>query len=367
MRLAGTATDTLRVRLSRSVDGDVALAVSDGDGRPLGSVAALSLRPAQAAGGTALGSGLQRLDWVRTPLVPAAATGRQWAVVGTDPRAAAVVDAVRRDGIGAALCYELASVAELATAPEVVLLPYLPDPRDVAEDLPYAVHEGLSELLDAVQQWVTVERGGSRLVVLADPDAVVSAPVWGLLRSAAAEHPGRFALADVGDGGPGTWRLLAAALDVDEPQCAVRDGAVLVPRVAAGHGAEGTAPDLTTGTVLVTGGTGGLGALVATHLVEAHGVRDLLLTSRRGRRPQGRPSWSQSWSAWGRRSGSPHATSPTAARWPPCWPPSRPTGRSSGCCTRPACSTTPPSSACPRSASTRCYGPRWTPAGCCMS
>ncbi|MEV4208252.1 type I polyketide synthase [Nocardia salmonicida] len=36
------------------------------------------------------------------------------------------------------------------------------------------------------------------------------------------------------------------------------------------------------GTVLVTGGTGGLGALAARHLVTAHGVRHLLLTSRRG-------------------------------------------------------------------------------------
>ncbi|WP_235445405.1 type I polyketide synthase [Streptomyces sioyaensis] len=36
------------------------------------------------------------------------------------------------------------------------------------------------------------------------------------------------------------------------------------------------------GTVLVTGGTGGLGALVARHLVAEHGVRHLLLASRRG-------------------------------------------------------------------------------------
>ncbi|WP_380115616.1 SDR family NAD(P)-dependent oxidoreductase [Dactylosporangium cerinum] len=36
------------------------------------------------------------------------------------------------------------------------------------------------------------------------------------------------------------------------------------------------------GTVLVTGGTGGIGALVARHLVVRHGVRHLVLTSRRG-------------------------------------------------------------------------------------
>ncbi len=34
--------------------------------------------------------------------------------------------------------------------------------------------------------------------------------------------------------------------------------------------------------MLVTGGTGGLGGVVARHLVARHGVRDLLLVSRRG-------------------------------------------------------------------------------------
>ncbi|AGP55848.1 hypothetical protein M271_21620, partial [Streptomyces rapamycinicus NRRL 5491] len=41
------------------------------------------------------------------------------------------------------------------------------------------------------------------------------------------------------------------------------------------------------GTVLVTGGTGVLGALVARHLVEARGVRRLVLTSRRGLAAEG--------------------------------------------------------------------------------
>ncbi|MEU5050467.1 SDR family NAD(P)-dependent oxidoreductase [Streptomyces sp. NPDC021096] len=41
------------------------------------------------------------------------------------------------------------------------------------------------------------------------------------------------------------------------------------------------------GTVLVTGGTGTLGSLVARHLVAQHGVRHLLLTSRRGPQAEG--------------------------------------------------------------------------------
>ncbi|MDN2502746.1 SDR family NAD(P)-dependent oxidoreductase, partial [Nocardia nova] len=40
-------------------------------------------------------------------------------------------------------------------------------------------------------------------------------------------------------------------------------------------------------TVLITGGTGGLGAVFARHLVAAHGVRRLVLTSRRGHEAPG--------------------------------------------------------------------------------
>ncbi|MFF9483121.1 type I polyketide synthase, partial [Streptomyces sp. NPDC014733] len=44
---------------------------------------------------------------------------------------------------------------------------------------------------------------------------------------------------------------------------------------------------LADGTVLITGGTGMAGAIIARHLVAAHGVRDLLLVSRRGAEADG--------------------------------------------------------------------------------
>ena len=51
--------------------------------------------------------------------------------------------------------------------------------------------------------------------------------------------------------------------------------------------------------VLVTGGTGGLGGLVARHLVVVHGVRRLVLVSRRGVEAVGaRGSWLGSWWGW---------------------------------------------------------------------
>ncbi|HET9383446.1 MAG TPA: type I polyketide synthase [Streptomyces sp.] len=110
--------------------------------------------------------------------------------------------------------------------------------------------------------------------------------VWGLVRAAQAENPGRIVLLDTDPvaGGGASASVLGAALAGGEPQLAVRGTSLLVPRLAR---ARGDVPGLPVafrpeGTVLVTGGTGSLGGLVARHLVTRHGVRHLLLASRRG-------------------------------------------------------------------------------------
>lgn len=109
------------------------------------------------------------------------------------------------------------------------------------------------------------------------------AAVWGLIRSAQSENPDRFGLVDI-DGSESSRHALAAALATGEPQLAVREGVVSAPRLArVALGEESGVPVFDPeGTVLVTGATGTLGSLVARHLVSEHGVRRLLLTSRRG-------------------------------------------------------------------------------------
>ncbi|WP_143649679.1 type I polyketide synthase, partial [Streptomyces tricolor] len=72
-------------------------------------------------------------------------------------------------------------------------------------------------------------------------------------------------------------------LATGEPELSLADGRFSVPRLTAQPPGQEPAPDW--GTVLVTGGTGGLGALLARHLVRAHGVRRLLLVGRRGTAP----------------------------------------------------------------------------------
>ncbi|WP_418952511.1 SDR family NAD(P)-dependent oxidoreductase [Streptomyces albireticuli] len=160
---------------------------------------------------------------------------------------------------------------------------------EAAPALVAAVASDVRAVLALVQEWLAEERfAGSRLVLVTcsavavagdtdvDPD---QAAVWGLVRSAQSENPGRFALLDV----DGEVSREALALVGDEPQIAVRGGAVFAPRLARAAVAAEARPQWSAeGTVLITGGTGALGALVARHLVAEHGVRHLLLTSRRG-------------------------------------------------------------------------------------
>jgi NAD(P)-dependent dehydrogenase (short-subunit alcohol dehydrogenase family)/acyl carrier protein len=65
----------------------------------------------------------------------------------------------------------------------------------------------------------------------------------------------------------------------------VREGSLYAPRLtrAAMPARAPVWPLDPDATVLITGGTGGLGALLARHLVVEHGARHLLLVSRRGR------------------------------------------------------------------------------------
>ncbi|WP_328336474.1 type I polyketide synthase [Streptomyces violaceus] len=158
-----------------------------------------------------------------------------------------------------------------------------------------AVHEVTAGVLSAVQSFLVSSGSGCLVVVtrgavdvaagggsgVVDP---VAAAVWGLVRSAQAEDPGRVVLVDVAaDGVVPAGGVLAGVVASGEPQVAVRSGGVFVPRlaraVAARSGGRVFRPG---GTVLVTGGTGTLGAAVARHLVAVHGVRSLVLTSRRG-------------------------------------------------------------------------------------
>ncbi|MDW8810499.1 SDR family NAD(P)-dependent oxidoreductase [Streptomyces scabiei] len=163
------------------------------------------------------------------------------------------------------------------------------------DDGPDAVRHAVYGMLGHVQELLARERQADRRVVIVTGGATTGDPAgaaaWGLLRSLQAERPDRFVLIDLEDDGtdaPALASAVATALAHGETQVAVRGGEVFVPRLAPAaalpEGAPSSSPSAARphGTVLVTGATGELGGLVARHLATVHGVRDLLLVSRRG-------------------------------------------------------------------------------------
>ncbi|MFI6072048.1 SDR family NAD(P)-dependent oxidoreductase [Actinoplanes sp. NPDC051343] len=170
-----------------------------------------------------------------------------------------------------------------AEAPGEIVLHHCPPAA--ATGVPAAAREAVAGVLGAIQAWIAADHpAADRLVVVTrnatgDHPDPAQAPVWGLVRAALAEYPGRFGLADV-DGTDASAAALADAARTGEPEFALRDGRLLVPRLGPAAPAGPGAPWDPDGTVLVTGGTGGLGRLLVEHLRSVHGVRHLVVAAR---------------------------------------------------------------------------------------
>ena len=131
-------------------------------------------------------------------------------------------------------------------------------------------HELAAKALELLQQ------SDERLAFVTS--GLASATVEGLVRTAQTENPGRFLLVDT----DGSTPLPTGLLDAGETQVRVRDGHAFVARLARVTDTVATAEWDPEDTVLITGGTGGLGAELARHLVAERNVKRLLLVSRRG-------------------------------------------------------------------------------------
>ncbi|EWM17465.1 erythronolide synthase [Kutzneria sp. 744] len=281
-----TGASALRVRIKSTGREAVAMDIADSTGAPVATVESFVVRAVSAEQLRAAGRGgeaLFQVRWEAIAPVEQVPSGKGWAVVGADY--IGLADAL---GSGITVHADLQAHRETldygALPSEVVLAPF----ACCNGDVPNAVRRTTYRALELVQEWLSDERfTTSRLVVVtqgavvgsADPAALSCAPLWGLLRSAQVENPGRIVLVDVDEN---SAELLPAALASGEPELALHGGEMLVPRLAKISVAAAEGPWTADGTVLITGGTGGLGGIVAKHLVANHGVRNLVLTSRRG-------------------------------------------------------------------------------------
>ncbi|MEC3915812.1 type I polyketide synthase [Nocardia sp. CDC160] len=187
----------------------------------------------------------------------------------------------------------LAALTAAPTVPDIVVWSESAEAHQVSTE---SVSDRVKAALRTVNGWLAEERWArSRLVVVTDRAAALpeetpdtaSAAVWGLIRSAQTEYPDRIVLLDTAGGQDLSATAIRAALATGEPQLAMRSGRVLAPRLESLTSTVAEPVSFGDGTVLITGGTGGLGALLARHLVTAHGVRQLLLVSRQGERANG--------------------------------------------------------------------------------
>ncbi|WP_443667719.1 type I polyketide synthase, partial [Kitasatospora humi] len=241
------------------------------------------------------------MEWAQ--LAQGAVLDGPWALVGADrfalaeQLAAAGVPVHTYPGIA-----ELAAATgEGETAPRLVLACLSGEGPD---GVPVAARQVAGEALELAQEWlgaqelepaqlVVVTRGGMAVLAddrVADPAA---GAVWGLLRSAQLENPGRFVLADLpAAGGEGEVAALPTVLGSGEPEVAVRERKGYGRRLTRPSG-DLVVPDWTGGdverqpgeglrSVLVTGGTGTLGGVVAKHMVATGRAGGAVLLSRSG-------------------------------------------------------------------------------------
>ncbi|MFI2264454.1 type I polyketide synthase [Streptomyces tubercidicus] len=228
VKLYASGATVLRARLSAKADGGVSVQLADAVGQPVAEIDSVIRQPmtaemfSRAWPSSAHSDALYRVDWTRAP-----------EPIATTETGVEAVDLVN--------FHDLDSAPGGDTPPFVTLR--LDTATTVEPDATpgEAAREATYRALACLQQWTEAERySASRLVVvtrnavpveLQRPDPA-QAMVWGLVRAARIEHPGRFVLVDV-DGTEASLAALPTALATEEPELALREGTAYLPRLSA--------------------------------------------------------------------------------------------------------------------------------------
>ncbi|MFI1363721.1 SDR family NAD(P)-dependent oxidoreductase [Streptomyces griseochromogenes] len=288
---SGTGDLTAQVRRTGGSATDLTLDITlwDADGLPAGRLEAVRLRaadPADLDAGSENARHLYEVAWTAvTEDPPAVAPDLAWAVVGdpADPQVAAAQRGLERRDPGTDVVVRFWP----RPAPDA-------EPARTAHELAASALAELQALIalpgeQAPARTVWVTRGA---VAAADGDPVAGyaqSVLWGLARSARAEHPDLgLTLLDLDDGDPVPALRAVVGLG-EEPELALREERLFAPRLVRARPANavrppernGTGGIPTDGTVLITGGLGAVGRHMA-RLFAGRGVPRLVLTARKG-------------------------------------------------------------------------------------
>ncbi|MEU9595790.1 type I polyketide synthase [Streptomyces sp. NPDC048109] len=295
LELYATGATSLRVRVTAGSEGHT-LDAADDSGELVLSVRGLRLMSGPGTTDrTARRGAPYQVRWAAAPLPEAVREPGRCVLVGTD--ALGLRGALMATGTYTDAYRDLDALCEAIDAGDrvpdsVLILGGSTGPAGAAES---DLGEGARHARQAVRCWYGDERfAAARLVFVTrgavatrdgeDVPGFLDAPVWAVVRSARDEHPGGCTLLDVDDR-PASLRAVAAVLCGPPGQAALRRGALRVPRLepmAWPSERRELTPD---GTVLITDGTGALGASVARDLVR-RGVRHLLLAGGRSTAPE---------------------------------------------------------------------------------
>ncbi len=263
VRLSRPGPSVLRVCIRPEGEGSVSLLMGDEEGHPIASVGRLAMRVVSPGEIGQRADGREEamfdLDWVEQNVSLSGSPGESVTLATCATR---VSDRLGSAGVECRLFADMAGFVE-AVDPDGVdgmsrallldaraLLPVSTSASEAAAvaDVPDVVRASLHGVLELLQEWLADERLSScQLVVLTEGAIAVGVDegvsdlaggaVWGLVRSAQTENPGRFVLVDLDDEGS-SWSALHQALCSDEPQLALRGGTVRLPRLASVHSGE---------------------------------------------------------------------------------------------------------------------------------
>lgn len=241
VELTGDCGPSVKVRISPVGDSAVSVLIADEYGRTVAHVQALTYRPVSAEQVRSVRGGHERslfeLKWRPVRCDERDTYRGPWAVVGAKDGLASRLSGAGNAGV---VFHESLDEALTGEAPRHIVL-CLDDLVATDTDPLTAVGDASTRVLGWVQRFLAEEPlAGTTLVVLTrlalgtgageSVESLPGASVWGLIRSAQTERPGRFRLVDIDDEET-SWTRLPEAFAIDEDQLALRGGTYLTPRM----------------------------------------------------------------------------------------------------------------------------------------